>query len=636
MIKCVDLTKTYGDITVLENFNYTFEDSGFYLLLGESGSGKTTLINLLSGMIPFDSGVITVEKTDFISRVNPNTFGGGMDYITQDPYFIDYLTVKDNLKVALDDEDKINEALEKFGLTAQKDLLPTVISGGERQRLSLARALLTQKSVMFLDEPTAALDGENKEKVFECIKELSKTALVICASHDTAAEKYADNIITFEKHIRKAEKKEKTDSVPAYPIKSGEKKKNLLKYLSGWFSSQRRGKKTDILLTVFLTLAMLMCMMADTPQGKLNANVEYVYKINSLSLRAESFDAEYYAALEGKHGITDVMLDYRSAMPGSGYSEEDDETYYESILQTLPFDKESFRLSDRLAAGTWFEEKYDIILYAEMAELLAPGNWESLIGTTIPVKLYGAGQVDMRIVGVFDWFNDFEKEYLYATGNGIALDASYEPSDYENLFFINSLVTDDLWYNEECYTHGEFRTYYLYFDSYKSLLEYTEIHDENYGRITIFQPSWSIMDAFELMALIFIPLNFLVLLISVLFYANIIGTELAYNSGFISAFNYAGYGIKDIVRGFALLNSARLAVICLISAGISFGIAQIVNYINYRNVFVGFQIFTFSPLMITLFIAILCISAAVSINVFLRRAKARTWYENIITSRDLL
>ena len=184
--------------------------------------------------------------------------------------------------------------------------------------------------------------------------------------------------------------------------------------------------------------------------------------------------------------------------------------------------------------------------------------------------------------------------------------------------------------------HGEFRTYYLYFDSYKSLLEYTEIHDENYGRITIFQPSWSIMDAFELMALIFIPLNFLVLLISVLFYANIIGTELAYNSGFISAFNYAGYGIKNIVRGFALLNSARLAVICLISAGISFGIAQIVNYINYRNVFVGFQIFTFSPLMISIFIAVLCISAAVSINVFLRRAKARTWYENIITSRDLL
>lgn len=635
MIKCVDLTKTYGDITVLEGFNYTFEDSGFYLLLGESGSGKTTLINLLSGMIPFDSGVITVGNTDFESRVDPNTFGGGMDYITQDPYFIDYLTVKDNLKVALDDEDKINEVLEKFGLTAQKDLLPTVISGGERQRLSLARALLTKKSVMFLDEPTAALDGENKEKVFECIKELSKTALVICASHDTAAEKYADNIITFEKHTRKAEKKEKTDSVPAYPIKSGEKKKNLLKYLSGWFSSQRRGKKTDILLTVFLTLAMLMCMMADTPQGKLNANIEHVYKINALRFFTKSKDAEYFTSLVGQHGITDIMMDYNGSVPYAPYADEEFNKVYEDILYTLPFDKETFRLSDRLAAGTWFEEKYDIILYAEMAERLAPGNWESLIGTTIPVKLYGVGQVDMRIVGVMDRLNDFEKQYMRSVGAGIADKASYEPENYDSLFFINSLVTDDLIYDEKCYYFGQ-REYYLFFDSYESLREFTETYDKDYG--IIYEPPLSVgaEEGAQILAVVCLPLAFLILLISVLFYANIIGTELAYNSGFISAFNYAGYGIKDIVRGFALLNSARLAVICLISAGISFGIAQIVNYINYRNVFVAFQIFTFSPLMITIFIAVLCISAAVSINVFLRRAKARTWYENIITSRDLL
>lgn len=635
MIKCVDLTKTYGDITVLENFNYTFEDSGFYLLLGESGSGKTTLINILSGMIPFDSGVITVEKADFESRVDPNIFERGMDYITQDPYFIDYLTVKDNLKVALDDEDKINEVLEKFGLTAQKDLLPTVISGGERQRLSLARALLTRKSVMFLDEPTAALDGENKEKVFECIKELSRTALVICASHDTAAEKYADNIITFEKHNRKAEKKEKTDSVPSYPIKSGEKKKNLLKYLRGWFSSRRRGKKTDILLTVFLTLAMLMCMMADTPQGKLNANIEHVYKINALRFFTKSKDAEYFTSLVGQHGITDIMMDYNGSVPYAPYADDEFNKVYENILYMLPFNKETFRLSDRLAAGTWFEEKYDIILYAEMAERLAPGNWESLIGTTIPVGLYGAGQVDMRIVGVMDRLNDFEKQYMRSIDINIADKAGYAPENYMNLFFINSLITDDMIYDEKCYYFGQ-REYYLFFDSYKSLKEFTEIYDKDYG--IIYEPPLSVgvSESAQILALVCLPLAFLILLISVLFYANIIGTELAYNSGFISAFNYAGYGIKDIVRGFALLNSARLAVICLISAAIAFVIAQIVNYINYRNVFVGFQIFTFSPLMITLFIAILCISAAVSINVFLRRAKARTWYENIITSRDLL
>lgn len=635
MIKCNGITKAFGDISVLNNFFYTFDHHGFYLLLGESGSGKTTLINILSGMISYDSGGIDISGKVFEHRVDPNAFDGGMDYITQDPYFIDYLTVKENLKIALDDENQINSMLEQFGLSEQASLLPTAISGGEKQRLALARAMLTKKSVMFLDEPTASLDNENKQKVFACIKELSKHGLVICASHDIAAKAYADTIIVFDKCIRGEKAKEEPSNKPAYALKTGKKKKHLLKYLSRWFSSQRRGKATDILLTVFLTLAMLMCMIADTPENKAASNMEYVYKTNALYLCTKSSNLQNIDLLEGQHGIIDVVLDYSTSVPDASLV-NDEYPEHETTLGTLPFDKEAFRLADKLAVGTWFEEKNDIILYAEMADYLAKDHWESLLGTTLPVRIYGLGETEMRIVGVFEHFNDLEKQYISCTGTRIADQKNYEPENYQNLFFINSLITEELQSNEKFYAFGGQRGYYLYFDSYKSMTEYAEMHDEAYGTITVPLLSSNIRDAFEIMALLFLPLTFLVLLISVLNYANIIGTELAYNSRFISAFNYIGYGMKDIIRGFAFLNTVRLFIICSISAILALTVSFMINYINSRAVFIGCQIFTYSPVILLIFAAVLCISAVISISFFLRKAKAKTWYENIITSRDLL
>ena len=124
MIICKNVSKVYSNIKVIDSTSVTFSDVGFYLLSGESGSGKTTFLNVLSGMIPFDSGTIKIGDTEFEGRVDASAYEDGYDYITQDTYFVDYLTVFENLSILSDDESRIDSALEEFGLLKIKDSCP--------------------------------------------------------------------------------------------------------------------------------------------------------------------------------------------------------------------------------------------------------------------------------------------------------------------------------------------------------------------------------------------------------------------------------------------------------------------------------------------------------------------------------
>lgn len=638
MIKCDKISKYYDDICALDAFSYTFKDSGFYLLFGESGCGKTTLLNVLSGMISYDDGTITVGGQPFSGRVDPNCYDGRSDYLTQDPFFIDFLTVWENMKVFADSEEVIEAGLKRFELQEKEKLPVTVLSGGECQRLALARSLISEKRILFLDEPTASLDEENKRKVFESVKRLSESCLVICASHDAVAREYADEVIRFQRSrkvsgVQRKSAREKR----IYQLSQKKNPQNLPFFLKKWFSSDRRRRKTDVILGAFLVLAMMLCLLADTPQGKRDSNIEYVYKINSLELQTTSDDEEYFASLEGKYGITEVVLLYN--VPFSIPDKDDilvEGPDYEVELEVIPFDADVFRLSNRIEAGTYFKEKNDIILSSEMANSLARGNWESLIGMKVPVKVYGKGVVEFNVVGVFGEMNDFERQYLSSSNTQMAAGDSYRPESYKNLFYVNSLFMDDYFFDDDFYYGYGQRGYQLYFDSYKSLVKYTKMHDESYGRIRVGIFSDGISDLFDMMAYILLPLAALITILSILFYGNLIRTELVYNSRFFSVFNYAGYEMRDIIKCFARLNTRRLMIICSVSTLMTLLITSVINGINVRKVYIGFQIFTYNPLVILSFIGLLLVFSRISVKMALRKVKAMSWYENIIASRDLL
>jgi len=203
MITIKKLSKSYKDNSnnqrVFENVSYEFGSRGVYSIVGSSGSGKTTLLNLISGLDSFENGTIEVLNQN-LSKLNieeksalrKKYFGFGYQF----HYLLENLTVYENCLAANFgvDNGNIDLTLKKLGISHIKNKLPSKISGGEKQRASIARALSKKPSILILDEPTGNLDQENSLAVQDLLIDYAKDndSLVIYATHDIAFAKRAD------------------------------------------------------------------------------------------------------------------------------------------------------------------------------------------------------------------------------------------------------------------------------------------------------------------------------------------------------------------------------------------------------------------------------------------------------------
>jgi ABC-type multidrug transport system ATPase subunit len=149
LIQCDNIYKKYAFDEVLIGFSYSFPNTGFVLLYGESGCVKTTLLNILAGITDFDKGEIIFKNETYHKRVDLDKVSCHIAYITQDPHFIDYLTVLDNLKLCSTDDEHIKALLYEFGLADKKDNYPNTLSGGEKQRVAIIQALLSEKNILY-------------------------------------------------------------------------------------------------------------------------------------------------------------------------------------------------------------------------------------------------------------------------------------------------------------------------------------------------------------------------------------------------------------------------------------------------------------------------------------------------------
>lgn len=127
MIECSKLSKAYLNQLVIDEFSYEFKDAGFYLLLGESGSGKTTLLNILAGLTPFDGGIITWNDLCYTEQVDNSVIQDSFAYITQDAFFVDFLSIGDNLRLIDSNESKILSTLARFGLANKINHFPSTL-----------------------------------------------------------------------------------------------------------------------------------------------------------------------------------------------------------------------------------------------------------------------------------------------------------------------------------------------------------------------------------------------------------------------------------------------------------------------------------------------------------------------------
>ena len=211
MLKLTEIVKDYraGDniVRALDGISVEFRKSEFVSVLGASGCGKTTLLNIIGGLDRYTSGQLNIDgqDTDTFKSVDWDLYRNQrIGFIFQSYNLIPQISILANVELALtlsgvpakERKKRAQEALEKVGLGAQVKKKPNQLSGGQMQRVSIARALINSPDIILADEPTGALDSTTSVNVMELLKEIAQDRLVIMVTHNPElAEKYSTRII---------------------------------------------------------------------------------------------------------------------------------------------------------------------------------------------------------------------------------------------------------------------------------------------------------------------------------------------------------------------------------------------------------------------------------------------------------
>ena len=213
-IEVQDLVKTYrvGDVEVnaLRGVNLKIEGGEFVAIVGPSGSGKSTLFNILGGLTPPTSGTVLIDGRDLVKMsegdrtlLRKTTVG----FVFQKYNLLPTLTGADNIEIARHIAGKKNghqpdpqfeEILKLLGIAGRLKHKPRALSGGEQQRIAIARALVNHPALLLADEPTGNLDSENSTAVLSILQGLNKRLgqTILMITHDPEAAAYADRTVT--------------------------------------------------------------------------------------------------------------------------------------------------------------------------------------------------------------------------------------------------------------------------------------------------------------------------------------------------------------------------------------------------------------------------------------------------------
>ena len=207
LLEVKNVSKIYGDLHALKEVNFQVRKGEWVAILGSSGSGKSTIMNIIGcmdkptmGEVILDGQDITKENQTSLTKIRREKIG----LIFQQFHLIPYLTALENVMVAqyyhsIPDEQEALQALERVGLKDRAKHLPSQLSGGEQQRVCIARALINSPEIILADEPTGNLDEVNEKIVIEILKQLHEEgATIVVVTHDLDVGNVAERKIILE------------------------------------------------------------------------------------------------------------------------------------------------------------------------------------------------------------------------------------------------------------------------------------------------------------------------------------------------------------------------------------------------------------------------------------------------------
>ena len=207
VIQTVHLSKRFGAVTALDDVNITVARGEFVAIMGSSGSGKTTLMNILSCLDTPTEGKVLLNGTDAaaLDEEARRAFRArAIGLVFQQFHLLPYLTACENVMLAqyyhsVTDKAAALAALERVGLAHRSDHLPKQLSGGEQQRVCIARALINEPEILFADEPTGNLDAENEQTVLRIFAELhAQNRTIVMVTHNPDLGAQTDRIIRLQ------------------------------------------------------------------------------------------------------------------------------------------------------------------------------------------------------------------------------------------------------------------------------------------------------------------------------------------------------------------------------------------------------------------------------------------------------
>lgn len=200
MIELININKSFGDKVLFDDYNLKIKRGEFVIISGDSGSGKTTLLNMIGALEKIDAGQIKVNGIDILNKRNQlkyyrNTVG----FLFQNFVLLEDKTVYQNLNIIRKNNRtglSIEEALKKVGLEDCINSKVYTLSGGEQQRVALARLMIKKCTLILADEPTGSLDRKNAERVLSILKQLNKEGVtIILVTHNDELKEKGDRII---------------------------------------------------------------------------------------------------------------------------------------------------------------------------------------------------------------------------------------------------------------------------------------------------------------------------------------------------------------------------------------------------------------------------------------------------------